>query len=621
MYDVPFETQSWTQTLQIFLIRSENGKAKPLRRLLLTLTNILLKHPSSDAKRQSIDHAIRYVTSLICKQGGSGSIKAAIQILEHFLSQDLVNAFAVLHSVTFEPNKQHGRYSQAYKVAPSTDSQKVAGFTGCVLGWVQYPDCAAAAGRLLSAFFKSFECLREQERTSHASLDRLPLWISPTKYHLKRNPHLLEVFDTHILPGLLRLSSGDRRVFLSTLPLDDVQNGNTARHSDSDIQLCLLIARLEMSSATYPVASLSPGRSGEAASRFDTQNKNLQPANPDVLRIFTEGDTIRLGIMLVEHLSPIVRISALSLLISQPKAMQYFTLEVLRAIRRCLPFFHREATAKARNEFIALAKKLSGKLTAAITFLMRVNSTSPHASLLHQVVKPQSDTIPIEQSLREAAECLREHLAFRKWYLCFLFRELQPTSSYQAHITALNILYSFFKEQEFPLSYTSRFDVRVKDSSNGISDPESFLRPLLDLLVDPFDDVRQVAGSLLDLLLSTCPPKGFERHNHRSQETNKETDEVDHSSNLGVVLNALEVAEVKAAETGRAYHADGVGRLYNILFGLSAFSPPNVAWYHEPRHILEHLILKLEEEVDIALRDLPLAVQSASLHGHIIALR
>ena len=586
-----------------------------MRRLLLTLTRLISNHPVDTEKILLLGLSICFSTRAIRKQHDFASIKPAIQVLEHFLSTGLISAAEIaqvrwpeqLGLVRTEATKIDG---QNLNRQQGQINQSVQDFALSLLEWIKYPDCAPAIGRFLPVLFKSLEESQSDDagRTSNGATT--PLWISPMSQSLERYQDLLDVFETHILPGLLRLGSADVEAFTKLLPFESLQRGNIGSTSISDIQLCLLVAK----TAGGPSLRKQFGQG---------QSTSLNVEN--------------LGISLLAHSSSAVRLAALSLLISSSASSIPLCRRVLRRMRQCIPHFHVEVNAKPRNEFIALMKKLSMRIRSATLSLLRrdqntSNVTGAQASSAAHFFARIDDEGSVssgnvtEQGLNEIY-ILEEHLAFRKWYMAFLLQELRPTATYQSHITALKIL-SFLIEQTTALrntpsrSHNDYISALNEDLPDGL-----FVRPLTELLLDPFDDVRQAANRVFDLHLSTksTPQTREERDDGqelRNQEAKYDTDNDDdyRKANESILFNLIR-AEDRARITGRADHADGLGRLYNLLLTTcSALVKP--AGWHQSRHlILDHVISMLEQEIDIASKDLLFAVSHMSLHGHLIALR
>ena len=587
-----------------------------MRRLLLTLTRLISKHPVCTEKILLLGISTCLATRAIRKQDDFASIKPAIQVLEHFLSTGLISTAEIaqvrwpeqLGLFRTEATKMDG---QNLNTRQGQINQSVQDFALSVLVWIKYPDCAPAVGRFLPVLFKSLEESQSGDVGRTSKDATTPLWISPVKQTLERYQDLLEVFEIHILPGLLHLGSTDVEAFLMLLPFESIQRGNIGSTSVSDIQLCLLVAK----TADDPNLRKHFG-----------QGQN------------TSDDLENLGTSLLEHSSSAVRLAALSLLVSSSASSRPLCRRVLRRMRQCIPCFHVEANAKPRNEFIALMKKLCMRIRGATLSLLRRNqnsckvtgeqaSTAAHFFARLDGEGPVSSEDVIEQALNEEIYILQEHLAFRKSYMVFLLQELRPTATYQSHITALKVL-SFLIEQTIALRNTpSRSHNDYISALNEDMPQDLFVRPLTELLLDPFDDVRQSANRVFDLHLSikSTPQTREEREDsqelrHQGAKYEIDNDDDYRKANESILFNLIR-AEDKAGITGRADHADGLGRMYNLLFTTSGALAKPAGWHQSRCLILDHIISLLEEEVDIANKDLLFAVSHMSLHGHLIALR
>ena len=549
----------------------------------MALTNLLINHPEEEVRSVLIEHAISRATKAIQKEDDQVSARAAIQVLEHFMTKGVVDALDIIQPKIPQGTHRHSTDRTArYCKGPAIGVENLA---LSILQWVQYPDCAPVAGRLLATFFQSLQNLSSVDENQDVLNKASPLWIVPVKLSLEWHPEHLEIYENHVLPGLLRLSLSDREAFLGTLPLLDIQRGKVGRLPVSDVQLSLLVAKIDTNTFEDQIHDTSAERHSDGQKAKDPMRTNILTRDNE----HVSSDGVQLGINLLEHSYPAVRIAALSFLISSPASKHYFNKEVLDSFRRCLPCFQIEVNVKARNEFIALAKKLCKRLKVTISSLakdVQIWSSIPGHSRIPQSARSN------EQGEPNTANTLQEHISFRSWYVRFLVRELRPTSSYQSHITALKVLPVLLERD-------------IKDQfSEGC---HSLLRSLLDLLLDPFSDVREAANFLLQSRPLFNEPSFV-------------TEASDEDFNTKI-MDALLKAEFKAAETGRADHADGIGRLYNVLYDRSKSVAVKMAWYDNAALIVEHLISKLENEIDIAKRNLLLTVGVVPLHGHLIALK
>ena len=587
----------------------------------MTLTEILNKHEQDNLKLSLIGHVVSRATSAICGQPDTASIKPAIQALEHFIhvglttAQEVVNnAFSI--SGGSQAISEAGTGSLVEGKTESTSIQRdetVVRFAMSVLGWVQFPDCAPAAGRFLAIFFQS---LNSESSGQAVSDETVPLWIYPVKQAINHHPELLEEFEHHVLPGLLILSPTDTRAFLKTLPLRDITRGNVGADAAADIQLCFLIAKV---AANLKIGS---GSAGENESTVANVVANSRGQNGTEEQESFLIDTEALACNHLEHPSASVRLSALSLLICSSVTSKPFTQRVLEYLRICIPYFHVEVNPKARNEYIALMKKLCLRIRRAIMSFLRVEQTS-----LKIGFEESSTSKPVSVSKNTAAwkpreQLLRAHLVFRKRYLLFLLHELRPTASYQSHITALKILHPLLEGESASRVALSKGNYDYLNALDETLSWNLFYRPLYDLLLDPFDDVRQWAAMVVEFciqrdsaVLVPSPAGTMEEKIHEVDQNGKVT------ADALVIDTVLHRAEKKAKQTGRADHADGVGRLYELLYLSNRVIVESTKRHYSSFQILDRLISDMEKEVKIATNDLLQAIGNASLHGHLIALR
>ena len=614
-----YKAETWTRAFNIFITKSENNKPKPLRWLLLTLGRLIASHPVDADKDLLLGTAVCTAIRAIRKKQDTAYVKPAIQVLEHFLTKNLISAAEIAQTKKPEELRDSRNSSvnedyQSHDTQQGQVNQSVQEFALSALEWVQYPDCAPNVGRFLPVFFNSLE-ESQSNRVVHISKEAVkPLWISPVMQYLERHQGLLEVFGIHVLPALLRRGPTHVNAFLKLLPFESIQRGNIGFSSIPDIQLCLLVAK------TAEDPGLREYFSQRHSSLFDAED---------------------LGISLVEHSSSDVRIASLSLLLSSSASTRPFSRRVLRRVRQCIPQFHVEVNPKPRNEFIALMKKLCMRIRDATISLLRhgqdigtfngeqtATPASPVASVYCQ--RPVSSMDTIEQALDDGSRMLEEHLAFRKWYTVFLLQELHPTASYQSHITALKVLECFVAQDCAPRNASMKgHQVYIWFSSEHL--PRGlFLRPLTELLLDPFDDVRQSANTVLSLYLPTNSVPRISKSTGEvddkvgsvDQEAKNQADnEVERPSVNQSILSALNNAEKIAGITGRADHADGFGRLNNLLYETASTLAKPARWHQSCYSIVDHLLSTIEEEIDIAKGDLTNAVSSKPLHGRLIALR
>ena len=176
--------------------------------------------------------------------------------------------------------------------------------------------------------------------------------------------------------------------------------------------------------------------------------------------------------------------------------------QTLDCTRESFRYLHNENDAYERGELLAVTRRL----------LNRVQNGRPG---------PLTSQDP-EHSTSEAAGDLQVLSNFSAQFVQFLTAELGPGVSYSRHITAL---------QTLQLISDVTFDMRA----NG----HALLDSLLSLILDPFNDVRELSAHLVQRLV---------------------TKEVSAEAGLSLPLLCEHLGSL-SARSGRQDHADAAGRL------------------------------------------------------------
>lgn len=202
---------------------------------------------------------------------------------------------------------------------------------------------------------------------------------------------------------------------------------------------------------------------------------------------------------------------------------------------------------------------------------------------------------------------------FLKKYIQFLGSDLRLNASYPRHITALKALKLLLdsgldprteaKPQKSEVENIWKVQVEVFDAH--------LLRLLIDLLMDPFEEVRQTSLSILSLCPREILLNGMDAN--------------DQNYGAGMRLtDAVARAESLASNTSRADHADTVARLYHIIF--SAALPGNSGqsatnWWTTKASVVDTLLTKLEERLSSSNGLFNSGMREAPLHGYTSGLR
>lgn len=294
-----------------------------------------------------------------------------------------------------------------------------------------------------------------------------------------------------------------------------------------------------------------------------------------------------------------------------------------------LPNYHAEVDPKARQEDLALIKRLCLRLKGVL-----ISSSKGKVDLWS--TKPTIERDRLLSNLSAASELVEasreHHLDFFVWYRDFLLQELSPTGSYQRHVVSLKVI-DFLMSNSCILLHgesSDTFEGERRDFFNSFY--HELLTSLLALAIDPFDDVRELAACILKgipraawaslslkkaaKVRSLCPSSAGE---------SGAADDISLSAynpegNPGLTLACQRTAK-KAQTTARADHADGFGRLYALAVGLNTVSDQEHTWAERDQLALGRLMTELNDRIRKTRVDIHTAVKTASLHGLLIAAR
>ena len=339
-----------------------------------------------------------------------------------------------------------------------------------------------------------------------------------------------------------------------------------------------------------------------------------------------------------------IRSAALSLLIASPSTTRPVPKDVLFILRHNLASIHADIDVGVRNDTLWNTKRLMGRLRGGMSLLTKQLQRCTKAELIEQqrghgsTSSFQTDRQPnsIAARRRELQIAQDSHDDFLDWYVRFLWSELGPTSTYQSHIMALKALLIVFE------AGSDQWVLPPKATATEIKWPIAccFERPtsnrlLLDLLMDPFEDVR--AGAALIL----------KKAHHRSRYLSAVdlpgggglSDSLFYpiqsaeSFNLlrGPMHLKLSTIAPRAAtmmrDTGRADHSDGFARFFDLIFASCPEVEPAIIDNHMKQDpwtgiaIYEHVLSNLEVVTEVAQESIPKAASSYPMQGFLIALR
>ena len=348
---------------------------------------------------------------------------------------------------------------------------------------------------------------------------------------------------------------------------------------------------------------------------------------------------------LLTYASDSVRSLAFSVLISSSSSIRPFTPVALDSLQSHMHILYTDTDAKFRNDVLSNTKAMIERIRGATAYLVRELNTISSVRNRNSSSRSEEDRNVYD----ETRKLLHQHESFIEWYLGFLLGELIPTASYQRHITSLKaialLLQSGILESGFTLPSTV-----VSGNATAWSYSVNFftqlsLRLLLDLLMDPFEDVRSNAAAILKL--ASPVEFSFERRTENCEdsipklspnqklvtkdiETPRQghdirvptiSDDLITKSNnkednqpLALLTSFIARAEKLSKKTGRADYADGVARCYDLLYHFCRSKKSRLK-------LVTQLVDDLEAKVTIAEHDLARAVLDAPIHGSFAALK
>lgn len=300
------------------------------------------------------------------------------------------------------------------------------------------------------------------------------------------------------------------------------------------------------------------------------------------------------------HNSAEVRSFAMSLLVTSSSTTKPYSQMAFELLQRNLRSCHADPDSKLRNEVLSHTKNMVKRIQGAISVLQRDISRLDMKASKFDINSTPVNT-HISQGAKQIAnageswlrESLRAHEAFFDWYLEFLRQELVPTASYQRHITSLKSLVNVVRLGRE--SQISALECIFQDSQ--------WLRTILDLVMDPFDDVRETASSLLILFpAETIRSKIIYGTEHPS------------TTPLDFLGEFCARSADLASRTSRADQSDGTARSLGIF----------CAWqdtFDQRLALLSRILDELEQKITAAEKDLGYAVMSEPVHGTFAAIR
>ncbi|BAE58712.1 unnamed protein product [Aspergillus oryzae RIB40] len=616
-----FANETWTAVFDIYMARYKDSNPKGMRQILECLVNLFNKNPQGtdkDVIRSNITETT--IPSIILGEPRS-RLKASFVSLETLLRKSAISPIEFISMVERWLLENRERWisllqedckalsidiTRLLGSAPSSESKQIVAeiLLFRLLTQAKTAELAASSGDLMAAFFLKVKSSGMSDpSTQEISQNLSSIWVAPVRHLALQKLGNLELMSNYTLQPLFKLDPVGFRAFLDGLHLKNLLAGDM---SEAPLpELTLLFASLQMAKKVGLVHEDSKWRrcyelvGVNLTMLLDYIPKAGSSTNDAQNALVLKSEMIGQFLFHREHS---IRIAALSLLITAPATTKPVSSATIRAILKGLPSMHSEsADPYARGEILSLIRKLIPRLKGGIL--------SEHESLAEANVSNSKRHPPkFARDDSETQKCLKE-------YLDLLKDDLRPTASYPRHIMALKTLIHLL-ESGLDARYAGH--IAAKQVGNvtkwrlnmDIFEP-SLLRLLVDLLLDPYEEVRATSLTLLNLFPQDVLLSGYLRSRSNGKHEKPQ------------LVDALNRAEQLASNTSRADHADTVARLYHIFFTAADDSSSKVAgsWWETKQGVVDTLLKKLEEKLSLAGGLFNSSMRDAPLHGYVSALR
>ncbi|CAD6505358.1 BgTH12-00849 [Blumeria graminis f. sp. triticale] len=585
----------------LFLELRDKNLHRSMRRILGLVSTLLIFNHDKALSNALKDSIIKRTLSVICHQSSKPSVKLALKSLEFFLGKG-----TILISELILIYRKIVSFPKASLCAEGNTSNFYCDhFISEIFKWMSMSEISPTAGKLLVIIFQETRNYSQNSSFADISLISWQNWIQRA---IQKEPYLLENVKNHLLPTLFSSDRLGSLEFLEDLNRKIVEPQPQSKEFDTLILLRLTALEIgkKMGLVTDPANMLF--KAPIKSSKYIVLDENkLEP--------------------LLSHASPAVRSLSYSVLVSSASPLKPFSPLSLRIIESKIHILYSDTDVKFRNEILSTSKKLIERLRGSTTFLYRE---------IISIKSQLSNGTPLDTqalyNLEQAQSLLYHQRHFIRWILEFLLGELVPTASYQRHFTSLKTISLWISSGILK----NKADLlQAKQGSNETAwsffiflfSPEA-LRLLMDLLVDPFEDIRNLASSILENwpsceLLETENSSDnywreeivvFPNFTRRTKPSSFGTElDSEHCERLAIVENFLKRAEMISNKTGRADYADGLAKAYKLYYSLQLSDLGRL-------ELLSEMIESLDRKVKIAKKSLSQAVQAAPIHGNFATL-
>ncbi|RMZ75500.1 hypothetical protein DV737_g5279, partial [Chaetothyriales sp. CBS 132003] len=473
----------------------DKGKTKPGLQLLETLCHLLNEHPDPLAASSLLHDAVKGLVKTVFIGGMQHSVKVACIALSCFIKRtnivpDLPSLVAASLS---EVGVSWAKTLHSYHLPnqdPQHDDSSLHALILALYITIRGLDGRSAALKLLKLLCASLDTIRSPRWGLELAASMFGLFVT-------QNPDLLTDFAENVLPVILD-SRQSWHAFESMLRPVGAECEFEPEYDDATLVLYLIVLR---------VGRLNTYLDQDAIADCLRQ-AGVSPSPPFVM---PHKVKYSIYLNLFKSANPTLRIQAYNLATASSSSRAPVSPSALPYIAQGLRYLHDDTDSYQRGEILSITRRFLRRLDTCLT-----GCEEPSAQT--GLFDPDTDP-PFGPACLSFFQDLQD----------FVKRELRPAISYPRHILALDTL-----------------RILLSLASIRSSDKASLLTPLLNLILDPFEDVREVSSDLCKTLLTISPALRLQ---------------VDLWKLTGRVQRV-------SAKTCRHDHADAAARFYALAYSI-----------------------------------------------------
>ncbi|KAM6526770.1 hypothetical protein FSOLCH5_002855 [Fusarium solani] len=550
---------------------NESDNHRSMKLVLDLIPQLIRRNPDEEAGQATKSAILDNLVSIVTGKSTKPLAKSAIKALDHLVTKNIVTLEEIRSSyVTLQQKDTSVKKLEVWKP-----------FIFELFHWMTLHFVCPTAGRFIVCIYRGLR-RRDGETPVELTVETWHKWLLEA---VNEEPSILESIKNYIFLPLFKADKAEALDFLKRM--NEHEAVSAGAEIDLNLPALLQLAALEIGKKVGLVEepALGDDKTSDSESSIVLHEKVLESV--------------------LAHPSHEVRSLALSLLVSSPSTTRPYSSTAFDLLRKHLATYFADSDAKFRNEVAGKVRDMFKRVRGAIFVLKK---SIPRAAARDQKGQPGQTKVskPILYrtnliSLPEAqlVDCLDYHQKFLYWYIGFLCSELTPTASYQRHAASLKaVLFILRMEGEATKTWETVDDQELFfDLFNG-----RWLRALSDLVMDPFDDIRDHSATVLKRIFSDERYRNF----HLMATESK----VNPAEELAELLRR---SDELARQTARADHSDGVARVCQLLYRFSQDEQQRL-------DLLSKLVGGVQEKLTVAEKDLGRAVLDAPLHGDFASL-